>query len=60
MMTQVMLSQPVPSPEVSGAKQWSNSCQEATWNFKKMANDFRKLQMVETNPNPLFWFDEHD
>lgn len=33
MMTQVMLSHPVPSPDVSGAKQWSNSCQEDIWVF---------------------------
>lgn len=30
-MTQVMLSHPVPSPDVSGAKQCSSSCQENMW-----------------------------
>lgn len=33
-MTQVMLSHPVPSPDVSGAKQWSNSCQGEMWDLK--------------------------
>lgn len=34
-MMQVMLSHPVPSPDVSGAKQWSTSCEEDTVGIKR-------------------------
>jgi hypothetical protein len=37
-MTAVMLSHPVPSPRVLGARQWSNSCKVTSFLYFEMPN----------------------
>ncbi|TNN56288.1 hypothetical protein EYF80_033494 [Liparis tanakae] len=49
MIMQVMLSHPVPSPDVSGAKQWSNSCREDTSGLKRRV--FRSQLTLQAGPH---------